>query len=207
MKIIFRIIVIIYFMSPTFLAANYCGELKGSHYGPFDYTDRHNLEYQINIVEIAHFTKDIENLVKGNTGSIAADLSYTLHAFPNHHRALSAMARLSIRDKMLKPTGAKYSIGCFFDRAIRFKPDDGTVRAIYGGYLTTVGKTDQAIKQFNVTITLQPENTTAHYNLGLLYMKKKNYKQARHHAKEAYALDFPLPGLKNQLIKAGQWEN
>jgi hypothetical protein len=38
-------------------------------------------------------------------------------------------------------------------------------------------------------------------------MQKKDYELAKTYAKKAYELGFPLPGLKNQLIKAGKWED
>jgi hypothetical protein len=67
-----------------------CGEL-GNAYGPFDYrTSRDKLA----IVEIAHFTPDVEALRSGNTGQLGGDLDYTLRTSPNHARALIAMANL-----------------------------------------------------------------------------------------------------------------
>jgi TPR repeat protein len=52
-----------------------------------------------------------------------------------------------------------------------------------------------------------PDNATAHYNLGLLYFDKKNYSKAKVHAEKAYALNFPLPGLRNRLKKVGKWSD
>lgn len=186
---------------------NYCGELYGLGFGPFDYLNRHNLKYEIEIVEIAHFTPDVENLVKGNTGHLGGDLDYTLRAWPNHHRALIALAKLSIRDKTHRPLGTKWSVECYFDRAIRFKSNDANVRMIYGGYLSKIGKPNQAIEQLEISVGLAPENATAHYNLGLLYFDKKDFGKARIHAEAAYALDFPLPGLRNRLKKVGAWKD
>ena len=53
---------------------------------------------------------------------------------------------------------------------------------------------------------LSPEDYNTHYNLGLLYFDKKNFAKSKEHAKIAYDQGFPLPGLKNKLTKAGQWE-
>ncbi len=44
-----------------------------------------------------------------------------------------------------------------------------------------------------------------HYFLGLTYVKLKNWDAAREQARKAYALGYPLPGLKNKLRAAGQW--
>jgi hypothetical protein len=44
-----------------------------------------------------------------------------------------------------------------------------------------------------------------HYNYGLLLTQLKDYEKARKHAKKAYDGGYPLPGLKNQLKAANQW--
>ncbi len=182
-------------------AAPYCGELLNVH----DYTDGENRKL-LGTVEQHHFTPSVENLRHGSTGTLGGDLSYTLMLFPNHYRALAALGKLSLREKNLKPDGAKYSIGCFFDRAIRLKPNDAMVRMVYGSYLSKAGQVDEAVEQLRLAVDLEPEDATINYNAGLLYLQKKDYEQARIYAKKAYDLGFPLPGLKNQLIKAGKWE-
>ena len=187
-------------------AAPHCGELEND-YGPYDYSDSNDRQKNLPIVERFHFTPNVENLVKGNTGPLGGELDYTLRAFPNHHRALAALAKLGLRDKTPKPVGARYSVECFFDRAIRFKPNHATVRMVYGTYLLKLGQPDKAIDQLNVAVNLQPEDPTINYNLGLLYAQKKDYGQARTYAKKAYELGFPLPGLKNKLMEAGKWED
>jgi Flp pilus assembly protein TadD len=117
------------------------------------------------------------------------------------------MGKLAQRDKTLKPKGAQFSIECFFDRAIRFKPNDAIVRMVYATYLLQAAQPDRATEQLALAAELQPDDPTINYNLGLLYVKKKDYEQARTHAKKAYEQGFPLPGLRNQLIQAGKWED
>lgn len=184
------------------LSAPHCGDfaLQGG-----DYTNSADKQL-LSTVEQFHFTPEVENLSKGTTSTVGGDLSYTLMMFPNHHRALAALSKLSLRDKTLKPAGAKYSVECFFDRAMRFKPNDAVVRMIYGNYLLKAGQADKATEQLKEAVSLQPENATINYNLGLLYMQRKNYEEARNYARKAYELGFPLPGLKNQLMQAGKWE-
>ncbi len=169
-----------------------------------DYTNPTDRE-GLTVVEQYHFTPEVERLVRGATGSLGADIGYTLDHFPNHHRALAAMSKLALRDKTPKPYGAHYSIGCYFDRALRFRPDDARVHALLGGYLLGLGQSDAALEQLQEAVRLEPNNATTHYNLGLLYLKRKDYQQARASAHQAYGLGFPLPGLKNQLTAAGQW--
>jgi len=197
-------------MGSLLYASPLCGEVANygpGQYGPFDYTNSGHKKKELRVVESFHFSKDVENLTAGMTGTIGSDISYTLNAFPNHHRALSAMSRLSIRDKQSKPTGAKYSALCYFDRAIRFKPGDAMVRSLYGSHLLELGKLDMALEQLNVALQIDPENPTFNYNLGLLYFERKDYKKAEDFARKAYSQGFPLLGLKNKLIKAGKWSN
>ena len=202
MKVISSVVILlISTISTNLQATSYCGELSNVN----DYKDSAQREY-LEIVEQHHFTSNVENLRYGNTSTLGGDLSYTLMIFPNHHRALVALGKLSLRDKALKPKGSKYSIGCFFDRAIRYKPNDAIVRMIFGNYLLKAGQADKAAEQLQIAVDLQPEDPTINYNLGLLYMQKKNYEQAKTYAKKAYELGFPLPGLKNQLIQAGKWD-
>ena len=207
MKILSNVAVLLFLITSTNLkaAAPYCGEIKTGGAGG-DYTKAEDRE-RLKIVEEHHFTSNIENLSHGNSGELGGELSYTLMMSHNHHRVLAAFNKLSVREKTLKPLGAKYSVECFFDRAMRFKPDDGVVRMLYGDYLLKSGQSDKATEQFLIAVNLQPDHPTINYNLGLLYMKKKDYVQAKTYAKKAYEMGFPLPGLKNQLIQAGKWED
>jgi hypothetical protein len=197
--------VMILVASSSSYADNYCGELANA-YGPFDYR-KAEFAPNLHIVEMAHFTSDVEQGIKGNAGYLGGDLDYTLRAFPNHHRALATMARLGLKDKTVQVNQAKYPVECYFNRAIRFAPDDGVVHGAYGNYLFALGQTDKALVEFNQAVALEPENPTINYNLGLAFLKVKNFEQANKYAKKAYALGFPLPGLKNKLIEAGKWED
>ena len=184
----------------------HCGDLAAPGTQIYDYTSPEDKK-MLATVEAFHFTSDVENLRAGATGTIGADLNYTLLMFPNHHRALAAMGKLAQREKTLKPTGARFSVECFFDRAIRFKPNDAMTRMVYATYLLQAAQPDRATEQLRLAAELQPDDPTINYNLGLLYVKKKDYAQAKTHAKKAYEQGFPLPGLKNQLIQAGKWED
>ncbi len=184
-------------------AINFCGELK-NHYGPLDYRKRG--EVNLEIVENAHFTPEVEAGIKGNTSYLGGDLDYTLRAIPNHPRALATLAMVALRDKQVKVPATKWPVECYFNRAIRFAPDDAAVRATYGTYLLALGKTDDAVGMFATAVEMAPEDPTINYNAGLAYLKKKEYAKSLVHAKKAYALGFPLPGLKNKLVAAGKWD-
>jgi tetratricopeptide (TPR) repeat protein len=187
-------------------AAGYCGDLKNA-YGPFDYRARAQHVENFNLVEGAHFTPEVETGIKGSTGQIGGDLDYTLRAIPNHHRALATMARVAVRTKSLQLPGAKYPVECYFERAMRFTPNDGAVRAEFGTYMFAMGKRDKAFTAFRDAAEMEPENAAINYNLGLAYFQKQDYEHALVYAKKAYALGFPLPGLKNKLAAAGKWND
>ena len=190
--------------APTFTPApcdDYVPHKPGGDYT--DPTDREGLA----VVEQFHFTPAVEGLLRGASGPLGGDIGYTLDRFPNHHRALAAMMKLALRDKNRKPHGARYTIDCYFERATRFRPNDARVRTLFGSYLLAVGQPDAAVEQLEQAATLEPSNPTAHYNLGLLYVQKKQYDKARASARKAYEMGFPLPGLKNKLVAAGQWQD
>ena len=200
-----KFILLLLVLAPSAWGEMYCGELRNA-FGPFDYTKPEHRGEQLYLVESAHFTPEVESLTASNTGYIGADLDYTLRAFPNHHRALQSMLRLSQKEKKAKPAGAKYSIDCYLERALRFKPDDPTVIMLHGILLNSQGKLDDAITRAERAAELSPNDANIHYNLGLFYFDKKNFAKSKEHAKIAYANGFPLPGLRNKLVKAGKWE-
>lgn len=182
-----------------------CGALDGpGQFGPFDYTkpeDRTNLA----VVESYHFGPKVQSLPPG--APTGGDIDYTLRAFPNHHRALERMIEFSIRNKSPKPPGASYNLPCYFDRALRIKPDDGIVYMLFGDYLARTGKPQEALEKYKEALRLRPDDANVNYNAGLLYFNLKNYELAIEHAKKAYELGFPLPGLKNKLQKIGKWNS
>jgi len=185
-------------------AADVCGDLK-NFYGPYDYqTADSELRARI---EDYHFTPKVAALQAGqSTMDIGADIAYTLRVFPNHPRALYAMAELGRRQKRAVPVKAGYSVECWFNRAIRFRPNDGKVRIVYGIELLKDGKKQEAIEQLKIGIDLDPQDGNAQYNVGLAYFDIGDYDSALMHAKKAQDLGYSLPGLRNKLEKIGKWK-
>ena len=109
-------LLIILVVATNLQAEPFCGEVYGvGIYGPFDYTDPAYKKVELSNVESAHFTDNIQRLESGNTTAfVGGDIDYTLTQFPNHHPALMAMSKLSLREKTARPQGAKYSIECYF---------------------------------------------------------------------------------------------
>jgi len=180
-----------------------CGSLRYRH-GPYDYRTS---AWARNWAEKYHFTPEVEQLKKGaSTSYIGQDLDFVLLAIPNHSRALAAMVNWKFKTKKDPPTGATYSVDCYFDRAIRFSPDDGAVRAVYGVYLMRVGKTADAVAQLEMAAKLGEDTANMHYNIGLAYFELRDYDKALAHAKKAYEQGFTLPGLRDKLTQAGKWQ-
>eukprot|EP01034_Spumella_vulgaris_P001111 gene1111-1476_t len=119
-----------------------------------DASDRQDLQ----VVESYHFTPAVETLKHGNRSYLGGDLSYTLEHFPNHHRALSSLAKLVLRDKNMQPQGAKFSADCFFQRALGYRPKDAKVHAIYAGFLLAQDKLDRAREHLDIAVQLEPDN-------------------------------------------------
>ena len=171
-----------------------------------DYTDPADRE-RLTVIETFHFTPVVASLTRGASGSLGADIGYTLEHFPNHTKALAALVKLGRRDKTGQPYGARYTIDCFFTRAVGFAPNDAALRMVYGGYLLGNDHADEALVQLREAARIAPDNATIDYNLGLLYVKRRDYPTARSYAWKAYRLGFPLPGLKKQLAAAGEWQD
>lgn len=187
------------------LASAQCGELySDGQFGPFDYTDPGNADSLRN-VNTNHFNADVEGLRKGMSTSLGGDLDYALRAFPNHHRALSAMMRLGRRDRSDKVYGAHFSVECYFLRAVEFKPDDSIVRLLYGVYLAGKKRYKDALEQLQAGEKASPNDANLKYNLGLTLFELRRYEEAAAYAKQAYDLGFQLPGLRRKLESVGAW--
>ncbi len=198
-------------LSATAGAYEPCGSLE-TGYGPFDYRTQ---KKKLAIVERFHFQPSVEFPSVNRKLPLGAPLDYTLHASPNHHRALAAIAKLDLKIRKKEGVvsrksglmyGADYAVPCYFDRAIRFAPDDGMVRMIFAQYLLGLDEKDAAIKQIEISRTLDTDNANLQYNLGLLYFDLQDYDNALLHAKKAYEMGFSLPGLRQKLQKVKKWQ-
>ncbi len=178
-------------------------------FGPFDYTNPEHRARHLDVVERYHFNLEVESLQAGISSSVWGDLDYTLRAFPNHHRALAAMTRLlSLPDPGYRLLGKPFdrTIEYYFDQAMRFAPHDGTVRLIYGIHFHQGGEYDKALDEYQAALERVPQSADLQYNLGLLYSDMRQYDKAVSHARRAYELGHPLPGLREKLRQAGVWQ-
>jgi tetratricopeptide (TPR) repeat protein len=196
-----------------------CGELKNyADVGPWDYSDPSSSVPtgadpmgRIKRVENVHFYPDVKNL---NTKvlsieQLTAEIHYTLRVFPNHPLALYAFSRLErLAGGKLPNSSAtmftpRVTAECFFDRALRFRPDDKDVRIVYGIHLHLRNKFKEALEQYQIAESEGADSSFFYYNLGLLYADMKNWEKAVEYGQKAYNFGLDLPGLRQKLEKAG----
>lgn len=183
--------------------ASACGPIANA-YGPFDYRV-YKGRIEIQRVEDHHFTVSVENLIKPIWQFFGGDFDYTLRASPNHHRALISLTRYAERVKLPTLPGMHYPVECYFDRAIRFAPDDLVVRMIYAGYLGRQGRAAEAMAQLDYVVLNAGENAFTHYNAGLGYLELREFDKALHQARTAAQLGLPRTELRDKLKAAGKW--
>lgn len=171
--------------------------------GPFDYR---NTPGTLAMVESNHFTPQVETLLRGKTGPFVTDLSFVLHAFPNHHRALAALVRYGEKEKSRQPGNLDYSIDCYFERALRFRSDDNIVRMLYVDYLGRTKRESDALTQLLVVKASAQDNPITQYNVGLLYFQLGRYAEAREQAHLAMAAGVQRTDLMEKLKAKGQWQ-
>lgn len=182
-----------------------CGPVAiPGHYGPFDYiTERGRLA----IVEQYHFTAKVEALIAGESGALGGDLSYTLNASPNHLRALVAAMNYASRTKSARPPGMDLSVECYFDRAVRFRPDDAPVRALFALYLARLNRMPEAERQLEAAVHFAGDNGLSQHNIGLTYLELGLFDQALKQAHLALKLGFEGTLLSDKLKAAKHWKD
>jgi tetratricopeptide (TPR) repeat protein len=180
-----------------------CASLENASVG-YDYraTDDRTLGVLAD-VESNHLKEQVRSLTRGQTTkNPMADLNFVLQRVPNHHHALMLVTRYELGD------GNRSGFPparCYFNRALRFRPQDATVHMLYGTHLFSNGDLEAAVESYNAALSIDPQYLEAHYNLGLLYVKLEHFPDARRHAAKAYELGSPWEGLKNQLMRHGEW--
>ncbi|MBS1157319.1 MAG: repeat-containing protein [Proteobacteria bacterium] len=197
-----------------------CGELKNhGNIGPWDYADPtstmatgENPMGRIKRVENVHFNPQMQSLdlKKFSIERLTSEFNYTLRVFPNHPRALLALSKLEgiaggkLPQNSITPFTPKITADCFFDRAIRFRPNDKAVRIVYGMHLQQRGKLKEALVEYELAKSLGENSASFNYNFGLLHADMKNWDKAYEYAVKAQNAGLMLPGLRGKLEKAGR---
>jgi hypothetical protein len=163
---------------------------------------------KVQMSERFHFTPEVESLIRGKSDvRIGGDIDFMLSNYPNHHRALVAMMRLGEKLKSPQPAGARAPIECYFERAVRFRPDDLVARMLYATFLARNGRNDDASRQLELVKKLAPDDAFSQYNVGMIYMDMKDYDKALEQARRASELGFARADLRDRLKKVGRWKD
>ncbi len=157
-------------------------------------------------VERRHFTLRVEMLISGEaTSTPGPDIGYTLNQFPNHHRALNSLSRLSQRQNSNRISGMDHSVDCYFERAMGFAPNDTVARLLYAQHLNTTKRVELARQQLALSSSHAGDNPMTHYNMGLVAFELKDYDFALAQAHKAMALGMPRTELRDMLQREGRW--
>jgi len=163
----------------------------------------------LHTVEINHFIKDVERLQRGQTAPLPYDIDFVLRAFPNHYRALNAMASWQLKNRLpANVEGKLWTADCYFQRAMTLVPEDWKVRFIYGIYLHKSKRFAEAREQYTAAESLGGDQAAGsadfYYNRGLFEVDAGNVDKAREYADKAYTLGASLPGLRDKLARANK---
>lgn len=172
---------------------------------PYDYFAPRTAEAQqrLSSNEAHHLYKGINHLRSGDPNSLfyaKGEFDFILGYWPNHPRVLTLQAETLIRQ------GRPDLIDPYFDRAFEMSPNEAMLYVAYGVVLLKQNRVDDAIKNLRRGVELNENSVNGQYNLGLALVKAKRYEEANRHAQLAYALGHPLPGLREQLRRAGAWK-
>jgi tetratricopeptide (TPR) repeat protein len=100
-----------------------------------------------------------------------------------------------------------YSVECFLERSVRYKPDDTIARSLYAQYLGTLDRKSEAAVQLDIALQYAGDNPFTHYNIGLVFFEIGAFDRALQQAHKARELGLPKPELEDQLKKEGQWKD
>jgi tetratricopeptide (TPR) repeat protein len=194
-----------------------------AQFGPYDYYDPP--PGGLSVVERVHLAARTKEFArKGDWCAYWADLDYTLRAFPNHPRALQAMTEfletgracsemhgrrsanpVDLAQEMEKRAWEERTTDYYFKEGIKFRPQYAETRMLYGNYLRSKNRYQDALEQYTAAEKLKPGSSELYHQLGLLYLDMKDTKKAAAAAQKAYKLGNPPPDLKDKLIQAGAW--
>ena len=153
----------------------------------------------LHLVEQAHFTPSEARLIPRRSGGVkhmVGDINYTIRAFPNHHRALYSIIAYKFKyPKEPSPVSPE----CYLQRAVNFKPKDGTVRMLYGIYLHRLKKYKDSLKHYSKAESLGINSGELFYNMGLALYYSGKKAEAKEYAIKAKDLNYPLTSLYKKL--------
>lgn len=165
-----------------------------SYYGNYD-------PEHLGAVERHHLPQAHDKATWDNPTYAWRDVEFILRHFPNHPDALMLAIDLSLKSRDLYQPALE-----MFEKAVAFDTKPAPPWVIFGIFYHRHGKPEKAVDCYLEALERDPALAEAHYNLGLAYLKLKQYEEANQAAQKAYALGYPLPGLRRRLEEAGKWQ-
>jgi len=166
---------------------------------PESYYGNHSKEH-LAAVERHHLQQGRDKAKWDNPTYAWRDVEFILRHFPNHPDALMLAIDLSLKSRDMSRARE------LFEKAVIFDPMPAAPWVIYGLFFHRHGQLDDAIMRYQEALKRDPNMVEAHYNLGLAYFALKQYEKASQAAQRAYALGYPLLGLRKKLENAGKWQ-
>jgi tetratricopeptide (TPR) repeat protein len=81
----------------------------------------------------------------------------------------------------------------FFKNALKYSPNNAKLHLNFGNVYYYIGRRDDAMREYNRTIELQPASPGAYSNIANVYLSQGNYKMAGEYAKKALSIKSDLP--------------
>ena len=154
----------------------------------------------------AAFIAGLSRVPQGRRGGgepPSAGFDYTLWGFPNHPKALAAIEKLGFETKTNKLPSMLLPTHCYFERGIKFYSDDPNPHAIYAYYLARRNNPEKALVHIKRADKLNNESADIYLYLAWSALEIENYELATRFARHLYKNGYPLPGLRNRLIREG----
>ncbi|MFZ5933038.1 MAG: tetratricopeptide repeat protein [Patescibacteria group bacterium] len=92
----------------------------------------------------------------------------------------------------------------FFKQILKYDPSNYKIHLELGVEYVTLGNTEEAVREFNTSITLNPFPPNAYFNLGLLYKNNKDYENAIKYFEIAANKNFVTAYTELASIYAGR---
>lgn len=141
---------------------------------------------------------------KSDFKEAAVQATYTLNRSSSSHPMYSTM--LAMRGRALYELGETDKAFADLEEAMRLHPEVPDAYAAAGYYYRKMGKLDLARDTMTRGVEASHGGTAElRYLLGLVLFELKDFNGSVEHAKAAYAMGYPLPGLRRKLEAGGHW--
>ena len=120
----------------------------------------------------------VSQLESGDAAAAAATLDKARTEDPRDYRAHYLYATAIFRESSANPAAARDKAEAALQRALEINPRDARSHALLGQVELAAGRAGRAAAEWERSLQIDPENTTALYQLGLLYKKRGNDEKA-----------------------------